>query len=86
MHHTVLPYTTLTHTALSAPTLLHTTPPHCTYPPIPSRHATSLQVRKNLLNWLYPDAHDANENMGGAMEAYYDKATGKWVIPGEVRA
>ena len=42
-------------------------------------------MRKNLLNWLYPDAHDANENMGGAMEAYYDKATGKWVIPGEVR-
>ena len=23
--------------------------------------------------------------MGGAMEAYFDKATGKWVIPGEVR-
>ena len=36
------------------------------------------------MNWLYPDAHDANENMGGAMEAYFDKATGKWVIPGEV--
>lgn len=45
---------------------------------------TFKQARKSLLNWLYPDAHDANENMGGTMEAYYDKGSGKWVIPGEV--
>lgn len=41
-------------------------------------------VRKGLLNWLYPDAVDTSENMGNSLEAYFDKATGKWVFPGEV--
>ncbi len=44
-----------------------------------------LQVRKGLLGWLYPDAKDTSENMGKQLEAYFDKATGKWVFPGEVR-
>jgi hypothetical protein len=42
------------------------------------------KARKSLLNWLYPDAHDASGNMGGSLDAYFDKDTGKWVIPGEV--
>jgi hypothetical protein len=41
-------------------------------------------VRKGLFKWLYPDAHDTTENMGNKLEAYFDKATGKWVFPGEV--
>ena len=44
-----------------------------------------VQVKKGLLKWLYPDAHDAAENMGKGLEAYFDKNTGKWVFPGEVR-
>jgi hypothetical protein len=42
------------------------------------------KVRKGLFKWLYPDAHDTTENMGNKLEAYFDKATGKWVFPGEV--
>jgi hypothetical protein len=41
-------------------------------------------LRKGLLGWLYPDAHDTSENMGKGLEAYFDKSTGKWVFPGEV--
>jgi hypothetical protein len=33
---------------------------------------------------FYPDAHDANENVGRKLDAYYDDKTGKWVFP-EVR-
>lgn len=40
-------------------------------------------IRKGLLNWFYPDAHDASENIGKSLEAYFDKQTGKWVFPGE---
>ena len=40
-------------------------------------------VRKSLLGWMYPDAKDANDNLGTANEAYFDKATQKWVFPGE---
>lgn len=41
-------------------------------------------VRKGLLSWLYPEAHDASENIGSSLEAYYDKQLGRWVFPGEV--
>ena len=41
-------------------------------------------VRKGILNWLYPDAHDASENIGQSLEAYYDDKLGRWVFPGEV--
>lgn len=41
------------------------------------------KVRKGLISWLYPEAHDADANLGKSMEAYFDKATGKWVFPGE---
>ena len=35
------------------------------------------------MKWLYPDAHDANENIGQGLEAYFDENTKKWVFPGE---
>lgn len=37
-----------------------------------------------LVQWLYPDAHDAEENLGDQLEAYYDEKTKRWVFPGEV--
>jgi hypothetical protein len=40
-------------------------------------------VRRGLLGWFYPNAHDASENLGNKLEAYYDKSTKKWVFPGE---
>eukprot|EP01039_Chlorochromonas_danica_P008530 gene8530-9403_t len=40
-------------------------------------------VRKGLLSWLYPEAHDASENIGSSLEAFYDKQLGRWVFPGE---
>lgn len=40
-----------------------------------------VQVRKGLLGWLYPEAHDVSDNMGGGLDAVYDKATGKWIFP-----
>ncbi len=43
-------------------------------------------MRKGILQWLYPDAKDTSENMGKQLEAYFDKATGKWVFPGEVKS
>jgi hypothetical protein len=34
---------------------------------------------------MFPDAHDANENIGtGLGDAYFDKATNKWIFPGQV--
>lgn len=42
------------------------------------------KVRKGLLGWFFPDAHDASENLGEKLEAYYNKETGRWVFPGEV--
>ena len=44
----------------------------------------NLKVRKGLLGWLYPEAHDASENLGTENKAYFDNATGRWVFPGEV--
>ncbi len=44
-----------------------------------------VQVKKGLLKWFYPDAHDANENVKEGLDAYYDKVAGKWVFPGEVK-
>jgi hypothetical protein len=41
------------------------------------------KVRKGILGWLYPDAHDASENLGTENKAYFDKTTGRWVFPGE---
>ena len=41
-------------------------------------------LRKGILGWLYPDAHDASENLGTENKAYFDKSTGRWVFPGEV--
>jgi hypothetical protein len=40
--------------------------------------------RKGIFKWIYPDAHDANENIGKSLEAYYDEKLGRWVFPGEV--
>ena len=40
-----------------------------------------MKVRKGLLGWLYPEAHDTSQNMGGGLDAIYDKATGKWIFP-----
>merc|ERR1711998_689762 len=40
-------------------------------------------VRKSLLGWMYPDAKDANDNLGTENKAYFDPATKKWVFPGE---
>jgi hypothetical protein len=42
-----------------------------------------MQVKKGLLKWWYPDAHDANENIGESLEAYFDQKTQRWVFPGE---
>lgn len=52
----------------------------------PVEEATGIasKVRKGLLSYLYPDAHDTTENMGKEMKAYFDKSTGKWVFPDEV--
>jgi len=41
-------------------------------------------MRKGLLGYFYPEAHDASENIGGSLEAYYDQKLGRWVFPGEV--
>jgi hypothetical protein len=41
-------------------------------------------LRKGLMQWFYPDAHDASENIGKSLEAYYDNKLGRWVFPGEV--
>jgi len=38
-------------------------------------------LRKSIISWLNPDAHDAQDNMGTSMEAYFDKTTNKWVFP-----
>merc|ERR1711871_527236 len=40
-------------------------------------------VRKSLLGFLYPDAKDANDNLGTANTAYYDEVNKRWVFPGE---
>ena len=39
--------------------------------------------RKGLLGWFYPEVHDASENLGNKLEAYYDKSQDRWVFPGE---
>lgn len=41
-------------------------------------------VRKGMLKYLYPDAHDASSNIGKSLEAVYNKETGRWEFPGEV--
>jgi hypothetical protein len=41
--------------------------------------------QKSLLKYMYPDAHDASENIGKSLEAVYNKETGRWEFPGEVR-
>ena len=43
-------------------------------------------VKKGLLKWLYPDAHDATENLGDENKAYFDKNLNRWVFPGQVSA
>jgi len=35
---------------------------------------------------MYPDAHDASDNLGKSVEAVYNKATGRWEFPGDVRS
>lgn len=30
---------------------------------------------------MYPDAKDANDNLGTENKAYFDKATNKWIFP-----
>jgi hypothetical protein len=52
--------------------------------PVEEGSGIASKVRKGLLSYLYPDAHDTTENMGKGMEAYFDKSTGKWVFPDEV--
>ena len=42
-------------------------------------------VKKGLLKWLYPDAHDATENLGDENKAYFDTKLNRWVFPGQVR-
>ena len=41
------------------------------------------RMRKGLLGWLYPDAHDGTDNLGNKLEAYFDKSSGRWVFPDE---
>ena len=41
-------------------------------------------MRKSLLKYMYPDAHDASSNIGKSLEAVYNKETGRWEFPGEV--
>lgn len=41
------------------------------------------QVKKGFMKWMFPNAHDANDNIGESLEAYYDEATKRWVFPGE---
>ena len=41
-------------------------------------------VKKGLLKWLYPDAHDATENLGDENKAYFDTTLNRWVFPGQV--
>ena len=38
------------------------------------------------MKWFFPDAHDANDNIGQGLQAHYDSATGRWVFPGEENA
>jgi hypothetical protein len=33
---------------------------------------------------MNPDAHVADDNLGDKVDAYFDKAKGRWVFPGEV--
>jgi hypothetical protein len=44
------------------------------------------KIKKNIVSWLHPDAHSADENLGDGLKAYFDKSTGRWVFPGEVRS
>ena len=39
--------------------------------------------RKGLLGWFYPEVHDASENLGNKLEAYYDKSQDRWIFPGD---
>lgn len=41
------------------------------------------KFRKGLISWLYPEAHNANDNLGQGLEARYDEATKRWIFPGE---
>jgi hypothetical protein len=41
-------------------------------------------MRKGLLKYLYPDAHDTSSNIGKSLDAVYNKETGRWEFPGEV--
>jgi hypothetical protein len=42
-------------------------------------------MRKGLLKYLYPDAHDTSSNIGKSLDAVYNKETGRWEFPGEVK-
>lgn len=40
-------------------------------------------MRKSVISWLYPDAHDTAGNEGKSLDAYFDHDKKKWVFPGE---
>ena len=40
-------------------------------------------MQKTITKLLYKDAIDTNENIGGSLEAYFDKEKNRWVFPGE---
>jgi len=38
-------------------------------------------LHKGLLKWLYPDAHDASDNLGEQNQARFDPLSGRWIFP-----
>jgi len=41
-------------------------------------------LKKNIISFMNPDAHLADDNLGNTVDAVYDKLKGRWVFPGEV--
>jgi hypothetical protein len=41
-------------------------------------------IKKGLLGFLYPEAHEATDNLGDKNEAYFDAQLDRWVFPGQV--
>lgn len=63
-----------------------TAAPAAAAPPQSSGGGFFSGLRKNLISTWYPDAHDANDNVGESLAAVYNKETGRWEFPGEVSA
>lgn len=41
-------------------------------------------LKKSIISFVSPNAHIADDNVGGKLEAYYDEKLKRWIFPGEV--